>query len=540
MLIAIDRVVIKHSSYKAFCRSSIVVKRGIATTSNTPPVLRFAPSPTGQLHLGGLRTALFNHLFARSLGGRWILRIEDTDRKRLVPDAIESMQDILRWAGLHYDEGPDKPGNRGPYIQSERLNIYKHYSEKLIQSGQAYRDFRGSSQDVSSEFGPEGYLSPNEEEAKQMIRDGKSYVVRFKTGECNSSFHDAVYGHVNIPYDRQSEDPIIIKSDGWPTYHLANIVDDMEMGITHVFRGEEWLPSMPIHLGLYRAIGASPPQFVHLPLLINPDGSKLSKRHADVHVESYRAAGYEPEALINFVALMGFNWHLSDSRNEVFHLEEMIAEFKLDRIAKSRACPDVSKLRFLNKSHFAAKIDRADKKEKQIILSELAEQIKRKDPNFPFFHLFAEERGFVILDAIVKRSTNMGEAADEIRELYSTVNYTKDAVEEMEKFDAKTKGIALSLAQTYFSQVKDQTHFQSDRLASSSLKELVKRFEKQVKEELPKSDKQNRTRATFFKIIRMALTGKVAGPTLVEIILLLGKEECIARMKRAIDWLVHQ
>ncbi|PWN31736.1 Glutamyl/glutaminyl-tRNA synthetase, partial [Meira miltonrushii] len=351
-------MVIKHLPNKNLFQACRFKYRGIATSSNTP-VLRFAPSPTGQLHLGGLRTALFNHLFARSLGGKWILRIEDTDQKRLVPGAVEAMQDILKWAGLDYDEGPDKPGNRGPYVQSERLHLYKGYYERLLRSGHAYRDFREPSKDGSSDIARDTYLPPGEDEAQEMIHKGKSFVVRFKTKEEDTSFDDAVYGHLKFPYDRRLEDPIIVKSDGWPTYHLANVVDDTEMGITHVFRGEEWLPSMPTHLKLYEALATAPPQFVHLPLLINPDGSKLSKRDAVVHVESYREAGYDPEALINFVALMGFNWHLPDSRSEVFSMEEMIAQFKLDRISQSRASPDVSKLRFLNKSHFSAKVEAA-------------------------------------------------------------------------------------------------------------------------------------------------------------------------------------
>ncbi|MCO5599919.1 hypothetical protein L7F22_054026 [Adiantum nelumboides] len=534
MLIAIDRMANKHLQNKTIfqaCRIQCTFKRGIASSSNVP-VLRFAPSPTGQLHLGGLRTALFNHLFARSLGGRWILRIEDTDRNRLVPGAVESMQDILKWAGLDYDEGPDKICNRGPYVQSERLDLYKAYSDKLLQSGHAYRDFREPSKNALPDIAGDVYLPPGEEEAQEMIEKGKSFVIRFKTKEGDTSFDDAVYGHLKFPYDRRLEDPIIVKSDGWPTYHLANVIDDKEMGITHVFRGEEWLPSMPIHLNLYDALGTSPPQFVHLPLLINPDGSKLSKRHADVHVESYRKEGYEPEALVNFVALMGFNWHLPDSRSEVFSMEEMIAQFKLDRISQSRASPDVSKLRFLNKSHFTAKIEGANESEKVKMLSELKELVKQKDPNCS---PFTEERSSVILEAIVKRSINLNEAADEVVALYTPVSYEKEATEEVDKLDAQSRSIAISVAQTYFIQ-SNQSDFQTDSPVSSILKEAAKHFEKQAKNEIPNIDKKLRGRATFFKMLRFALTGKLAGPTLVELMMLLGKEECIDRIKRAKDW----
>lgn len=535
MLIAIDRMVIKHLPNKTLLQACRIKRRGIATITSNTPVLRFAPSPTGQLHLGGLRTALFNHLFAKSVGGRWILRIEDTDQKRLVPGAVEAMQDILKWTGLNYDEGPDKPGDRGPYVQSERLHLYKQYSDKLLQSGHAYRDFREPSKNGISDIERDIYLPPGEEEAQEMIEKGRPFVIRFKTKEEHTSFDDAVYGYLQFPYDRRLEDPIIVKSDGWPTYHLANVVDDKEMGITHVFRGEEWLPSMPIHLNLYKALATPPPQFVHLPLLINPDGSKLSKRHADVHVESYRKAGYEPEALVNFVALMGFNWHLPDSRNEVFSMEEMIAQFKLDRISQSRASPDVSKLRFLNKSHFSARIEAANENDRAKLLSELKELINQRDPNFSISHFLTEERSPVVIDAVLKRSMNLNEAADEIIATYSPVSYEKEAIEEVSKIDAQLRAIAISVAQSSFTQL-DQESFQSEISAAPALKEAAKEFEKQAKIEMPNVDKKLRGRATFFKLLRFALTGKLSGPTLVELMMLLGKGECIDRIERANDW----
>lgn len=254
--------------------------------------VRFAPSPTGFLHVGGLRTALLNYLCAKQSGGQFILRMEDTDQTRLVHGAIRALQESLRWAGIHYDEGPDMGGPYGPYVQSERLPLYTSYADKLIRCGRAYRDFRPPvSRDMSARASAilrEAYLPPSESEAQERIQRGETFVVRLKMDPARTfSYEDVVYGPMSFRPDAMggvTDDPIIIKSDGWPTYHLASVVDDTEMCITHVLRGEEWIPSMPKHLALYEALGAKPPIFVHLPLLINADGTKLSKRSGDVRI----------------------------------------------------------------------------------------------------------------------------------------------------------------------------------------------------------------------------------------------------------------
>ncbi|PKI85727.1 Mse1p [Malassezia vespertilionis] len=337
--------------------------------SSAPVRVRFAPSPTGYLHVGGLRTALFNHLFARHSGGVWVLRIEDTDQSRYVPGSVEALQDTLAWAGLDYDEGPGKEGLYGPYRQSERLPKYRAYAKRLLGAGRAYCDFRAQKKnpDVtaarSSALLRDAYLPSTDEETQARIARGEPYVVRLRMDpERTFSYIDGVFGQMNFRPDAvagRTDDPILLKSDGWPTYHLASVVDDSEMRISHVLRGEEWLPSMPKHLALYEAIGAAPPQFVHLPLLVNADGSKLSKRSGDVRVEDYRTRGVEPETLVNLCALTGYNHQpngADTTSSDVMFMDQLAAQFSLARISHSRATLPMDKLSFLNRRHIAQKL----------------------------------------------------------------------------------------------------------------------------------------------------------------------------------------
>ena len=279
--------------------------------------VRFAPSPTGYLHVGGLRTALYNFLYARKMGGSFLLRIEDTDRARYVEGAVENLVQSLAWAGLRYDEGPGKEGNVGPYVQSERLALYRTHVDRLLKSGNAYYAFDTPEElDAMRKEQEQRRLSPKydrralkltPEEIERKLGEGCPYVVRLKVPEAETiAFDDCVRGRVEFS-GVQIDDQVLLKSDGYPTYHLANVVDDHLMGITHVIRGEEWLSSTPKHVLLYHFFGWDLPVFAHLPLLLNADKSKLSKRQGDVSVEDYRLKGYLPEALVNFVALLGWN-----------------------------------------------------------------------------------------------------------------------------------------------------------------------------------------------------------------------------------------
>ncbi|EGN92927.1 hypothetical protein SERLA73DRAFT_64871 [Serpula lacrymans var. lacrymans S7.3] len=346
-------------------------------------LLRFAPSPTGALHLGGLRTALYNHLYARKLGGKWILRIEDTDSARYVPGSVDGIRSALEWAGLGYDHGPGKDGAHGPYFQSERLDLYHSYTRKLLDSGHAYRCFCSSdklnstreklARTGSNVTYDKACLSLTEEEVARRVRAGEKSIVRLNVSGLDDRLpkrqtpSDVIFGILKDAHASLPTDPVLLKSDLFPTYHLASIVDDHEMGITHVLRGEEWLPSLPLHLDLYSCLNLSPPQFAHLPILLNPDGTKMSKRKGDVQVLDFMRRGWEPEALLNWLALAGWGVHhenggtpdASPSRTSLqapdsttlMSLSELIDQFDLPSLTHRRNILDPLKLEYLNKHH---------------------------------------------------------------------------------------------------------------------------------------------------------------------------------------------
>ncbi len=317
--------------------------------------VRFAPSPTGLLHLGGLRTALYNYLLAKKFNGTFVLRIEDTDQTRYVEGSVENLVNSLKELGVDYDEGPEKEGNYGPYFQSKRLDIYHQHIQQLINQGDAYYCFC-SKEDLDSMRAEQQAnkettkyngkcRSLSKEEIKQKLDNKEPYVVRMKMPDDKVfSFNDLIRGQIEIASDLV-EDQVILKADGFPTYHLAAVVDDHLMEISHVLRGEEWLYSTPKHIFLYEAFKWEAPQWVHLPLLLNTDRSKLSKRHGDFSVSNYLNQGYLIEAIINFVALLG--WHAAEDR-ELYTIDELQKEFSLERISKSGAIFDITKLDWMN------------------------------------------------------------------------------------------------------------------------------------------------------------------------------------------------
>ncbi|KAI9460137.1 glutamyl-tRNA synthetase [Lactarius psammicola] len=347
-----------------------------AAATTVRPLLRFAPSPTGPLHLGGLRTALFNHAFARRTGGYWILRIEDTDASRTVPHSVEGIQHGLSWAGLDYDFGPGRNGPHGPYFQSERLDLYHHYARQLLDGGHAYRCFcspdrlaqtreRLARAGLNSTY-DKHCLSLSSEEVARRVRAGEKNVVRLNDSILPARAApepDLIFGNLRDAHASLPTDPVLLKSDLFPTYHLASVVDDHEMGITHVLRGEEWLASLPLHLDLYAALSLTPPKFAHLPLLLNPDGSKMSKRKGDVQVLDYMRRGWEPDAVLNWLALAGWGAHTEESGDQasktakapdsttVMNLSEIVTNFRLDVLTHRRTILDPAKLEYLNKHH---------------------------------------------------------------------------------------------------------------------------------------------------------------------------------------------
>ncbi|MBN2461514.1 MAG: glutamate--tRNA ligase [Candidatus Cloacimonetes bacterium] len=320
-----------------------------------PIRVRFAPSPTGYLHVGSLRTALYNYLYARKTGGRFILRIEDTDRSRYVAGAVENLLNTLNAVGLNFDEGPGKEGTSGPYFQSQRLPLYRQHLQQLIAEEKAYYCFckpdeleKMRSEQISRNQHPmydKRCRNIKPREARARVEAGEEHVIRLKVPEEGAiTFFDIVRGEVTFPWE-MVDDQVLMKSDGFPTYHLANVVDDHLMEISHIIRGEEWLSSVPKHLLLYGCFGWTPPRLAHLPLLLNPDKSKLSKRQGDVSAEDFLKKGYLPEALINYVALLG--WHTGSDR-EFYSLTELEKEFSLKRITKAGAVFDVEKLKWMN------------------------------------------------------------------------------------------------------------------------------------------------------------------------------------------------
>lgn len=365
--------------------------------------VRFAPSPTGPLHIGGLRTALFNYLFAKKYDGDFLLRIEDTDQNRYVEGAENYIIEALNWCGIQYDEGVGKGGDYAPYRQSERKEIYAQYAQELIHKDWAYYAFdtpqeldeqRKKSEEKGETFiynwhnrqSLNNSLSISKEEVQERINNGQEYVIRFKMPQEILTMQDLIRGEVVVD-TKTLDDKVLFKSDGMPTYHLANIVDDHLMKITHVIRGEEWLPSMPLHILMYRAFGWKAPQFSHLPLILKPAGmgnGKLSKRDGDkmgfpvfpllwkdpetgAISKGYREDGYLPEALLNFLALLGWN---PGTDQEIFTKEELIKLFDLERVSKSGARFDIEKAKWFNHQYLHQKNSEELAKEYLKILSE--------------------------------------------------------------------------------------------------------------------------------------------------------------------------
>lgn len=365
--------------------------------------VRFAPSPTGPLHIGGLRTALFNYLFAKKYDGDFLLRIEDTDQNRYVEGAENYIIEALNWCGIQYDEGVGKGGDYAPYRQSERKEIYAQYAQELIDKDWAYYAFdtpqeldeqRKKSEEKGETFiynwhnrqSLNNSLSISKEEVQKRINNGQEYVIRFKMPQEILTMQDLIRGEVVVD-TKTLDDKVLFKSDGMPTYHLANIVDDHLMKITHVIRGEEWLPSMPLHILMYRAFGWKAPQFSHLPLILKPAGmgnGKLSKRDGDkmgfpvfpllwkdpetgAISKGYREDGYLPEALLNFLALLGWN---PGTDQEIFTKEELIKLFDLERVSKSGARFDIEKAKWFNHQYLHQKNSEELAKEYLKILSE--------------------------------------------------------------------------------------------------------------------------------------------------------------------------
>ncbi len=326
----------------------------------SPVRVRFAPSPSGYLHVGGARTALFNYLFARHHGGTFILRIEDTDRERSTEESVEAIYDGLRWLGLIWDEGPGAGGDKGPYHQSGRLSFYADAAERLLSQGMAYRcfcnpeDLKRRRDEAMRRGEPPKYdracLKLTAEEVEARTAGGEPSAIRFRMPDGETSWHDSVRGDVTFQ-NAILDDLVILRSDRHPTYNFAAVVDDHAMEITHVLRGDDHISNTPRQIRIYRALGWEPPEFAHIPMILGPDGTRLSKRHGATSVTSFRDEGFLSEAMVNFLALLGWAY---DGEREMFTMEELARHFSLERVSKNPAIFNYEKLEWMNGEYFRA------------------------------------------------------------------------------------------------------------------------------------------------------------------------------------------
>ena len=467
--------------------------------------VRFAPSPTGYPHVGNIRTALFNWLFARHNEGIFILRIEDTDQERKVEGAVDIIIDSLRWLGLDYDEGP--------YIQSERLDMYRKYAEQLVQEGKAYYCFCSSErldamrkQQMANKL-PPGYdrhcrdLTPEKVEAER--KQGKRPVVRFRmplTGQTRVT--DLIRGEV-VFENSLLDDFVLLKSDGYPTYHLANVIDDHFMEISHVMRAEEWLSSTPRHLLLYRAFNWDAPHFAHLPMILGPDKSKLSKRHGATAINEYREMGYLPEAMINFLSLLG--WSLDD-KTEIMSVEEIIRNFSLERISKTAAIFNMSKLQWMNGIY-----------------------IRRLGPDdfanrcLPFLErdLSLEVKRPIDLGYLRNMAPLVQERVKTLAEVPSLVDFffLDDLDYDRSLILGKLeKEQAMAILQRTIEVLKDLPDWKAETLEATVR---------------PLTEEMGMKAGPFFGVLRVAVTGRTASPPLFQTMEVLGREKCLQRLNVA-------
>lgn len=479
---------------------------------------RFAPSPTGYLHIGGLRTAYYNYLFAKKNKGKFILRIEDTDQERYVHGSIEALIKTLKRMGIEYDEGPilenDKItylGDNGPYVQSKRLGLYREFAKQLVSSGQAYYCFctkdRLTKLRHQQELAklPTRYdrhcvnLSPADIKAK--LDAGDPYVIRLKIPAGKTTFSDIIRGEITIN-NQEVDDQVLLKSDGFPTYHLAVVIDDHQMGISHIIRGEEWLSSTPKHVILYQAFNWEIPMFAHLPLILNADKTKLSKRQGDVAVEDFLAKGYLPAALINFVALLGFN---PKDDQEIYSTQELETLFNLEKVNKSGAVFNLEKLNWLNEQYLHALSD-----------EELLDWLQPWLENIE--NLPGREVLIKIINIEKSRMTIFSDFLERLPDYQQLPNYDPKILiwKKSDQADAAKQIHGLMI---FVESLADE-NFASINLLEKAIKGYIKG--------------NNLENGNILWPARVALSGKVASPSPFELLWVLGKEQGIIRFKQAL------
>ena len=500
--------------------------------------VRFAPSPTGPLHIGGVRTALFNYLFAKKHGGDFLLRIEDTDQNRYVPGAENYIIEALNWLNIPYDEGPGKEGDFGPYRQSERKDLYKQYADDLVASGNAYYAFDTSEEldfhrkdheakgktfiyNWHNRLKLKNSLSLSNTEVLHLLAEGVEYVIRFKSPE-GETLHlkDIIRGDMQIDTN-VLDDKVLFKSDGMPTYHLANIVDDHLMKITHVIRGEEWLPSMALHILLYRAFGWEAPQFAHLPLIMKPEGKgKLSKRDGDKMgfpvfplewktaegeiFSGYREDGYLPEAVVNMLAFLGWN---PGTEQEIFSLEELVNAFELERVHKSGAKFDPEKTKWFQHQYLQTVSD-------AILVEQFSELLIKKGVSKTLLQAQGDNLKTIVI-LLKERATFVSDLWEQASFFFVTPqNYDEKA--SAKAFKPETPELLTS--------VLEILKFVDD-FSPVNLSEKIKGW----------ITSQEISFGKVMMPLRLALVGEMKGPDVFDIASILGKDETMLRIKNAID-----
>ncbi|MFM1572320.1 glutamate--tRNA ligase [Helcococcus ovis] len=485
--------------------------------------VRFAPSPTGYVHIGGLRTALYNYLFARHEKGKFILRIEDTDRTRYVEGALENLIEVLQWAGLDYDEGVFLDENRniyekgqyGPYIQSDRVKegIYDKHIKKLIDEDKAYYCFCTADRlnNLREQQKADGKMPKydglcrgiSKEEAQKRVDAGEPHVVRLKLpANKDIQFNDAIKGHLSINTN-DMDDQVLIKTDGFPTYHFAVVIDDHDMKITHVVRGDEWVSSTPKHVYLYEALGWEAPTYVHLPTVLGKDKKKLSKRNADVSVEDFKQKGYLRDALINYIALVGWS---PETNQEILSHDELVKQFSFERVSRSGGVFDEDKLDWVN-SHYI----------KELSDSELAAELKP----------YLVECGYISEDKSI----------EELEEIAATFKTSLNKFSEIVKqtdfiFADYQNGV-------FYDEVKENINSEDAKKVLTTLKVIVEN--EGMNEELAKSVMKRIQKETgikgksLFFPVRSALSGSEHGPEMVHIFMILGKEGILNRLNYVLE-----
>ena len=478
--------------------------------------VRYAPSPTGLQHIGGVRTALYNYFFARSSGGVFILRIEDTDRERYSDESLNDLYETLSFLEIKADEGPFTGGEYAPYIQSERIELYQKYALELVQKGKAYYCFCDSERLEkvrleqeklkSSQVGYDRHCSNIPiKDAEKRIKNGEKYVIRLRVPQNGEiEFDDLVLGRIRRKCKDINPDPVILKSDGYPTYHLANVVDDHFMKITHVLRAQEWVPSTPLHILMYEAFGWDAPKFCHLPMVMGSDGAKLSKRHGSTSLRDFRQKGYLKDAIINYVSLVGWSY---DGEREIFSKEDLEKLFSLDKIHSAPAIFDYKKLDYFNGYYIRQK---SDEELAKLLMPFMKEKFKDID----------ERQILEFVPLIKERIKTLSEAPQ-------MLSFVFDG-----DFKFSDKNIFLAKKQ----ELAEALHYLNFALEviKKSEDDKITDCEKILYDEALK----NQTKANnVFMPLRVAVTGSCVSPPLFECIKVLGKNETIRRIENAISFL---